>query len=103
MSTPLDRYTFAYLLSGYPFNDYHLKSAPSLDSKDGLDASKFARSRDSNLGLGVELAKCSLGGGGKSFKDLVLGDAFLCDVATANANPGLVVGRVSRSGGSLEI
>ncbi|PON70840.1 Zinc knuckle CX2CX4HX4C [Parasponia andersonii] len=80
MSTPLDRYTSAYLLSAYSFNDYRLKSAPSLDFEDGLDASKFAHSRDSNLGLG---------GGGKSFNDLVLGDTSLHDVTAANANPGL--------------
>ncbi|PON52567.1 hypothetical protein PanWU01x14_208190 [Parasponia andersonii] len=61
MSTPLDHYTFAYLHSGYSFNDHRLKFTPSLDSEDGLDASKFAHGRDSNLGLGVELAKCSLG------------------------------------------
>ncbi|PON43178.1 hypothetical protein TorRG33x02_334070, partial [Trema orientale] len=48
MSNPLDRYTSAYLLSGYSFNDYRLKSAPSLASEDALDDD---HGRDSNLGL----------------------------------------------------
>ncbi|PON54566.1 hypothetical protein PanWU01x14_194350, partial [Parasponia andersonii] len=94
MSTPLDHYTSTYLLSGYSFSDYRLKSTHSLDSEDGLNASKFAHGRDSNLGLEVKLAKCSLG---------FWGDASLRDIAAANANLGLVVRGVSRSGGSFEI
>ncbi|PON36772.1 hypothetical protein TorRG33x02_348680, partial [Trema orientale] len=48
MSNPLDRYTSAYLLSGYSFNDYRLKSALSLAFEDALDDD---HGRDYNLGL----------------------------------------------------
>ncbi|PON86723.1 hypothetical protein TorRG33x02_174530, partial [Trema orientale] len=99
MSTPLDRYTSAYLRSGYSFNDYRLKFVPSYDSQNGLDSLKVVHGYASNLGLGFDLAKSSMGGGDKALNDMTSDEASLCVVTADNANQRLAIGEASRSGG----
>ncbi|PON33062.1 Zinc knuckle CX2CX4HX4C, partial [Trema orientale] len=105
MSNPLDRYTSAYLLSGYSFNDFRLKSAPSLVSEDGLDD----HGRDSNLGLGdggndIGLRDISLHGNTAALANLggvsdgIKGPS-LRETAGPNANLGLMTGGSTSSDG----